>query len=107
MSAPKYRLTSAEIALILGQKRWFTDPDPTWDKARTHADTVVLATRWIKRLRRNSQDNPVTPERLALAALMEKCGPGHRCGLGCCPRCGRAFQRWAVSLILRRMAEAL
>jgi hypothetical protein len=95
----RYRLTSTEIARTLTHRRWFVGREPTWENAKTHKDAVDLANKWVKRLLRNSSNYPVSQAAIRLATLMSRCGPRARCGLGSCPRCSRAFQRWCVTQI--------
>jgi len=88
-----------DVRRALSQERWFRAKTPTWNNAKTHKVAIVMSKSWIKRLKRNSGQNPVTAERLELAARLKGCRPRRRCLSGCCPKCGRAFQRWVVDIV--------
>lgn len=94
------------IAAILGKKVWHSDGAPSWPRANTKAEAAALTKKWVKRLRRKDKRwPPPTPAMLALADILVACVPGARCRSGCCPVCGRAFQRWAVAQVLRLVAS--
>jgi hypothetical protein len=101
-----HQLSRADVQAIIRAERWFGHGTPRWESAPTKGHTIVLSKRWQKRLRRKANGAPPQVDQLALAATLKKCRPGHRCAQGHCPICGRAFQRWAVALVLEIMGQA-
>lgn len=107
--APPPAQPQPRLQAIMSRWLWFTNSPPTWPKALSQQAASTLTVAWVKRLRRAQRSRPpYQVKRKApkvqrdLAKTLERCRVGARCTNGACPVCGRAFQRWLVTQLIKQ-----
>lgn len=73
----------------LANKRWFTDHEPNWPHLPTAQEAREERKQRIRLLRKHKH--------YTVADALNRCAPRARCFSGCCPVCGRAFQRFIAT----------
>jgi hypothetical protein len=73
----------------LKDERWFRNGEPTWDYLPQVEEAKAERLRRSRLLRKHGHAD--------VGAKLGSCEPNRRCYSGCCPECGRAFQRLFAS----------
>lgn len=104
-----FTIVNEVIELVLQNEKWFGDGRPRWlvgegkaseRPSQTAADASDQRIKAETRLYNNARISH------AIQSL-DSCCPGNRCGIGACPECTRAVQRWFVENVHNAAATIL